>query len=114
MNINNKQVLSIAIAVLSVLAVATSQLTNIFGAGIANEIVAVAGLLNTVLSSVMAVMTSQGSLVRSVAAMDGVENIDVNRKANKTLANVVLDKNVDKVNAVQSDEAAIKKTAEGG
>ncbi len=112
MNINHKQVLSIILAVLGVLMVSTSQLTELLGASNAKYVVTVAGMINSVLASIMAVISSQGGLLRDVQAMSGVEKITVNEGANQTLSQIAVDPN-SKVEATPGAAAAVTKTAGG-
>lgn len=97
MNLNRNQIIAITIAILGVLIGSTAQLTDLFGPGNTKTIISVASLLNSILSSVLAVISSQGGQVRDVLAMLGVEHIDVNGAANKTLAAIAIDPNVDKI-----------------
>lgn len=113
MNLNTKQILAICVAILSVLMISTAQLTDLFGATVTKTIVSTAGLLNMILSSVVAAISSQGSLVREVAAMPGVEKIQVNAQANQTLAGVATDPLQPKVGPTALDNAAVKAIATG-
>ncbi len=112
MNLNRNQIIAITIAVLSVMAGSTAQLTDLFGAGIAHTIISVSGLCNTILSSVMVVITSQGGQVRDVLAMPGVEKISVNAAANKTLAEIAIDRNVDKIAPIPQAINQVTQTAQ--
>lgn len=114
MNLNAKQIISIIGAVLGVLMISTSQLTDLLGPSAAKTIVSIAGLVNTVLSSIMAVITSQGSTVREVRAMPGVEHIEVNEHANATLAAIAVDPDEPKVSATPRAQAAVTATAAKG
>jgi len=111
-NLNRNQIISIVIAVLSVMAGSTAQLTDLFGPGIAHTIISVAGLCNTILSSVMVIITSQGAQVRDVLAMPGVEKINVNAAANKTLAAIAIDPSVDKIAPTQAAIQQVTQTAQ--
>lgn len=113
MSLTRNQVLSIIVAVLSACAAASAQLTDIFGPGVAKMIISVAGLLNTVLSSILAIITSQGGQIRDVQSMAGVEKITVNKDANSTLATLAVDPAQDKIEASPSAQAAVEKTAKG-
>jgi len=112
MNLNGKQVISIIGAILGVLMISTTQLTDLFGAGVAKNVVSIAALVNTVLSSVMAVITSQGGIVRDVLAMPGIENIAVNGRANQTLAAIAIDPLSDKIAPTASAQAQVTRTAQ--
>ena len=111
MNLNGKQIISIVGAILSVLMISTTQLTDLFGTGVAKSIVSVAGLGNLVLQSIMTAITSQGSQVRDVLAMPGVEKINVNAAANQTLAAIAIDPNVDKIAPTQAALQQVTQTA---
>lgn len=113
MNLNAKQIISIVGAILGVLMISTTQLTDLFGAGTAKSIVSIAALVNTVLSSVMAVITSQSSQVRDVLAMPGVDKINVNGQANATLAALAVDPTVDKISPTPAAQQKVEQTAKG-
>lgn len=114
MNLTGKQVISIVAAVVSVLMLATTQLTDLFGATVAKNIVSVAALINMILSSVVAALSGQASLVKDVAAMPGVERISVNKTANPTLASVATDSAQPKVGAVDpGTRIVLQDTAKG-
>lgn len=110
-NLNGKQIIAIIIAVLSVFSGSTAQLTDLFGTGVAKILISFSSLATTTLSSVLAVITSQGSTVKDVLAMQGVENIDVNRRANPTLAALAMDPTVDKIAPIPSDSQKVAETA---
>lgn len=110
-NLNGKQIFSIVGAILSVLMISTTQLTDLFGTGAAKSIVSVAGLGNLMIQSVMAVLTSQGNTVLDVKSMPGVEGIAVNEKANKTLATLAMDPTQDKIAPTREAAAQVAATA---
>lgn len=114
MNINLKQGISIVIAVLGVLMVSTTNLADLFGPTAAKSIVSIAALLNSILGSTLAVITSQTGTVKDVLAMPGVEKINVNAQANQTLAAIAIDPTVDKISATPQAQAAVTATAKGG
>ena len=113
MNLTGKQVFAIVIAVLGVLMASTAQLTELFGPGVTKTIVSVAGLTNSVLASILAVLTSQGHTVTAVQAMPGVERITVNEQANATLASLAVDPNNAKISAASGSESAVQASANG-
>jgi len=100
MNLTGKQILAIVAAVVSALMLATTQLTDIFGANTAKTIVSGASLANLILNSILASITGQATLVRDVAAMPGVERVSVNADANQTLAAAATDPGQPKIGAV--------------
>lgn len=114
MNLNTKQVLAIILAILSVLSGSTAQLTDLLGAGAAKAVISSASLAMSVLSSVLAVLTSQPNLVKDVAAMPGVQRIDVNDNANQALASLAIDPMQPKVGATTPlVREVLKDTAKG-
>lgn len=112
--LNRNQLLAIVIATLSVLMASTAQLTDLFGVALAKAVVSGAGLLNGILSSWLAVLTSQSGLVHDVQDMPGVERIQVNRQANTTLAQIALDPEAQKVVPLAEDKVKIRETANSG
>lgn len=114
MNLNRNQILAIIIAILSVTAASTAQLTDIFGPGPTKTIISLAGLLNSALSSILAVVTSQSNVVKDTLAMPGVENIQINRQANQTLASIAVDPAQDKIAPLPIDAAKVNQIATSG
>lgn len=112
--LNRNQIIAIIIAVLSVTAASTAQLTDMFGPTITKLIISAAGFSNSVLSAVLAVITGQGGMVRDVAAMPGIENISVNGKASPTLASIAVDPKQDKVAPLPEAIDKVTKTATEG
>lgn len=129
MNLSSKQWISIAIATLGVLMISQAQLTDLFGANVAKIVQSASGLLNMILGSSLAVITGnvapdvaarqlvqqpagQDAMVREVLRMDGVEKIDVNKKANATLASIAVDPTVDKIAPIPEAVTTVTKTAE--
>lgn len=102
MNLTGKQWLAIVAATVSALMLATTQLTDIFGASMAKTIVSTAALANMILNSIIAAVTGQANLIRDVAAMPGVTRISVNQDANQVLAAVATDPQQPKVGAVDA------------
>lgn len=114
MNLTGKQIIAIVAAVVSALMLATTQLTDIFGASTAKSIVSMASLLNLILNSIIAALSGQATLVRDVAAMPGVERIAVNSTANQALATVATDPAQPKVGAIDAGtRMVLQDTAKG-
>lgn len=108
------QKIAITMAVLGVLSTSGVQLTDILGAGLAKSTVSVAGLLNSVLAAIVAVLSGQGTIVKSVLAMDGVDRINVNAKANQVLAQIATDPEQPKIGASTPDiRPILQATAKG-
>lgn len=111
MTLNLRQILAIILAVLGALTASTAQLTDLFGPGAAKTIISLAGLCNTILSIVVATISGQSSEIRAVQAMDGVDKIVVNERANSTLATLAVAPENAKIEAKPSAQAAVHKTA---
>lgn len=112
-NLNRGQILSIVIAVLGVLVASTSQLTDLVGPALTKDIVSISTLLMSVLSSIGAIISGQGSQIAAVNAMPGVEHIIVNEKANSTLATMAVssDPSNSKIEATPQAQRAVEATA---
>lgn len=113
MQLNTKQLLGIIGVVLGVLITSSSALTDIFGVGTAKTIIALAGMLNSTVSGVLMVLNSQGSTIKDVLAMPGVEKINVNGQANKTLSAIAVDPNQDKIGPTPAAMDVVTQTAKG-
>ena len=114
MNLTGKQILAIVAAVVSALMLATTQLTDIFGAPTAKTIVSTAALSNMILNSIIAALTGQANLVRDVAAMPGVDRISINTSANQVLASAATDAAQPKIGATTPEvREVLKQTAAG-
>lgn len=114
MNLTLKQVISLIIAVLSALLLASTQLVDVFGPQTAHMIVGVSTLLNTVLGAILAIITSQAGTVKDTLAMPGVEGIQVNRQANQTLASIAVDPLQDKIQPTPQDAVKVNQIANSG
>lgn len=114
MSLNDKQIISIIGAIVSVLMIATPQLTDLFGAGTAKYIVSAAGLGNLIINSVMAAITgtlSQDQQVKQVLDMKGVERLRVNENASPALAVLAMDPNVNKISPTDEARSVVAATA---
>jgi len=111
MTLNLRQVLALILAVLGAITASTAQLTDLFGPTAAKTVISIAGLLNTILSVVVATTSGQASVIRDVQAMPGVDKIIVNEKANSTLASLAVDPKNEKIDAKPSAQAAVNATA---
>ena len=111
MKLTINQWLGITVGVLGVFGSVTSQLTDLFGAIVAKDIVSLSSILSGIAGVFVAVLTSQGSQIRAVQDMDGVNKIVVNKNANATLAQLTVDPAQNKIEAAPGAEAAINATA---
>lgn len=90
-----------------------SQLTDLVGPNITHKLVSIAGLGNMFLGGLVTMFSGQGTQVRNVAAMPGVEAITVNKLANAALASIAVDPAQLKVEATPQAQAAVNATAKG-
>lgn len=127
MNLNRGQILSIIIVVLGVLVGATTQLTDLFGAGPTKIIVSFSSLMMTILAGINTVLQSPNSQLaavremhtpeaqemhlQAVQAMPGVEAVTVNSQANATLATMAVSAANPKIGATAEANAAVNATA---
>lgn len=113
MNITSKQWFQIVSGIISGLITGAALLNPLFGESLALKIVSVLGILNIMLSSVGTTLSGQGELVKDVLNMKGVEKIDINAQANKTLAQIAVDPTIDKISPTRDAQAAVTATAAG-
>jgi len=111
-NITFKQWLQITSGIVSGLITGAALLTTLFGEDITLKFVAGLGIFNIILNSVGASISSQGATVKEVLAMPGVDNIDVNEKANSTLTAIAVDPNVSKISLTPTAKIAVDATKE--
>lgn len=71
------------------------------------------GFTSACLGVVGTVISGQGSQIKAVAAMPGVESIKVNANANQALAQVAMDPTVNKIGPTPGAADAVEKTAKG-
>lgn len=103
MNLTTKQWFQITQGVFSSLITAGALFTQLFGETMTLKIIAMLGLINIVVSSFGAAVSSQANLVKDVAAMPGVSRVSVNADANQALAAVATDPSVAKVGAADAE-----------
>lgn len=114
MNITGKQWFGISGVILNVAMGSAALYTKVWGSDVSQVIILMLSSLNTAVSGISIVLGSQGSIVREVADMPGVNPITINAQANQTLAQVALDPSVNKVSASPEIITEIINTARGG
>lgn len=110
MKLTPVQMLCIVIAVLGAISTSTTNLTDLFGPHVTKLIVSAATLIVTILSSIMAFLTGQGSQIAAVKAMPGVDSITVNKNAGPALSAMALDPDEAKIEMAAGAGPAITKT----
>lgn len=111
MSLTRNQILAIVIAVLGVLMASTAQLTDLVGPGATKTIQSTAGILNSVLASVLAVITGQSGIIKDAAAMPGIEKITVNAQASPALATIAVAQDQPKIEPTPQAAHAVQATA---
>lgn len=79
MNLNGKQIIGIGVAVLGVLMVSTAQLTDLFGANTAKNIVSGAAILNSILGGIIAQIGGASSEISNTRQLGLMGNPDAQR-----------------------------------
>ena len=108
------QWLGVTLVINGALIGSTAQLTDLMGAHWAHIIVSVCSLGNSVLGGIVTMFSGQGTQVLNVKAMEGVQHIDVNEKANSVLAKIAMDPNEDKIAPIPAAQAQVAATAKSG
>jgi hypothetical protein len=111
MNLTPLQIIGIILAVNGALTGATAQLTDLFGPIVAKDIVSIASLGSAILGGIITSMSGQGSQIKNVLAMPGVEKINVNAAANQTLAAIAIDPSMDKISPTPAAMVQVTQTA---
>lgn len=113
MKLNGLQWFLIIASILSATAGATSNLTDIFGPGLAHLIVSVAAFGNTIITAVMTPLVGNVAQIKNVAALDGVK-VRVTPDAAPSVAAVAVDPNQPNVGALNpTDRPALQAKAQG-
>lgn len=110
-NVTPIQWFLILIAFLGALSGSTAQMTDLFGPTVAKDIASGASFLSGLISAILIPLNGQGSQVKSVRSMPGVEDIQVNRQANPTLAALAMDPNENKISVRPQDAAKVAEIA---
>lgn len=113
MNITRNQWIAITILALGLISGATGQMTDIFGAGAAKSIASAASFMSSFVAGVQIILGGQAQQVKDVRNMDGVQHIEVNEKANATLAALAVDPTEVKIAPSQTAARQVEAIAEG-
>lgn len=111
------QKIALTIAVLSFLAAAGTQLTDILAPLgsiapiVVKEIVSLSGFVSGILGVVLSFATGQASQVKTVQAMPGISGITVNASASPELAQLAVDPTQNKIDIQPGAEQIVAATA---
>lgn len=107
-------ILALAIAILGVVTGATGQLTDLFGATLAHTLVSASGLVSSILGAILMALTGNASMLKTVAALPGVDRVSINTQASSAVAAVAVDPDQPKVGATSAqDRPALQEIAKG-
>jgi hypothetical protein len=110
--LNSKQIVLIVVAMLSFLASASANLTDLFGPGLAKIIVSTATFLNGLISASLAPFLSNTNVVLDAKDQTGV-SVNIDRYANQKLAALAIDPTQANISPAPGEAAAVSKVAEG-
>lgn len=108
--LNAKQIVLIIIALLSFIAGASANLTELFGAGVAKTIVNAAVFINGLMSAAMTPFLSTASVVKDAADVKGVD-VNVSREAPKNIAALAVDEANLSISPAPGEERAVAEKA---
>lgn len=114
LNLTPLQIIGIVLVINGALVGSSAQLTDLFGPVAVKYIVSIASIGNTVLGGIVSFLSGQGSQIKNVLAMPGVEKITVNSAANPTLAAIAVDPAVNKISPTPQSMDRVAETAKGG
>ena len=112
-NITLLQWVGIVLMINGVLSGSVGEMTDLLGQVWAKHVVSIAVMGSGVCGGLVTMFGGQGTQVKNVAAMPGVEAIKVNAMANSTLAAIATDPMQDKVAPTPQAETKVVATAKG-
>lgn len=110
--INAKQIVLIAVSMLSFVAGASANLTDLFGASTAKVIVSIATFANGMITASLAPFLSNTSVARDAGALDGVK-LQIDRSASPQIAALAVDEAQINIAPAPGEERALVRKAEG-
>lgn len=111
--LNGLQWFLIVSSVLSAMAGATAQLTEIFGAGVAHTIVSVATFGNMMITAIMTPLVGNISQLKNVASLDGVK-VKVDTTVEPAIAKLAVDQTQPNIGAADpADRPKLQEIAKG-
>jgi hypothetical protein len=113
-NLTPAQIVILVISTAGVINGSAAQLAEWFGPKVAHNIITAIGFGQTLIGAWAVALTGQGSAIKQVLAMPGVDKITVNSQANSTLAAIAVDPALDKIAPLPVDKTAVEATAKAG
>lgn len=111
-NLNAKQIVLIVISILSFVAGASANLTELFGAGTAKAVVNTAVFVNGLMSAALAPFLSTANVVKDAGAVTGVD-VQVSRTAPANIAALAVDESQPSISPAPGEEKAVAQKAVG-
>lgn len=108
--LNAKQIVLIIIALLSFIAGASANLTELFGAGTAKAIVNAAVFINGLMSAALAPFLGNASVVKDAGALKGVE-LQISGSAAPNIAALAVDEKQLSISPAPGEEKAVAQQA---
>ncbi|SRR6266478_7418680 len=74
-----------------------AQVTQLFGGEMAGKVGAITGIISTIAGVILTVLSTQTQIAKTVAAMPGVEPVQLNNNASPALVALGADKSIEKI-----------------
>jgi len=113
MNITRTQWFAIAVLFLTILTGGSAQLTDLIGTYPTKLVISFSTLATGFLAGVQIILGGQGTQVKDVLAMPGIQKVEVNAQANPTLAAIAVDPTVNKIAPTQAAQVQVETIAKG-
>jgi hypothetical protein len=113
LNITPLQWIGIVLIVNGAITGSVNEMTDLVGAVWAHHAVSIATIGSGICGGLVTMFGGQGSQVRNVLAMPGVENMKVNAQANPTLAAIAVDPSQTKIAPTPEAKAIVTELAKG-
>jgi len=105
------QIIGIVLIINGALTGSVNEMTDLLGAVWAKHVVSLAVIGSGICGGLVTMFGGQGSQIKRVLAMPGVEKISVNGQANSVLATMAVDPAVDKIAPTQAALQEVSATA---
>lgn len=111
--ITRNQWIAILMLALGLIAGGTNTLSEFFGTGVASKLASAASFFSSFVAGIQIILGGQSTQVKDVLAMPGVERINVNENANKTLAAIAMDSSQPNISPTLKAMDVVTETAKG-
>ena len=90
---------------------ASALFATLFGQTETLKIIAILGIINIVVGTVVTTFSTQTATVKDVLAMPGIDPVQVNAQASKALASLAMDQTVNKIGPAPTAVEAVARIA---